>query len=83
VLTAQRAASIPIELRSQANRFVTFRQTERKDVEWCRDYVGDLFDSIPDLPKFKCIDANNDSVTSYALSSPGTKTATCETAAEE
>lgn len=77
-LTAQRAASIPIELRSQANRFVTFRQTERKDVDWCRDYVGDLFPQIPTLPKFRCIDADNDSVTQYLVSPSGTATATCE-----
>jgi energy-coupling factor transporter ATP-binding protein EcfA2 len=81
-MTAQRAASIPIELRSQANRFITFRQTERKDVEWTRDYVGDLFEQIPTLPKFKCIDADNDSVTVYSVSAPGTPSPACETPAK-
>lgn len=67
ILTAQRAASIPIELRSQANRFITFRQTEKNDVRWCADYIGELIDQLPNLPKFECIDADNDSVTRYGI----------------
>lgn len=72
VLTAQRAASIPIELRSQANRFVTFRQTEKNDVRWCSDYIGERVEELPNLAKFYCLDADNDSVTSYQVSPSAT-----------
>lgn len=68
VLVAQRAASIPIELRSQATRFITFLQTEKKDVEWCRDYLGDRFDELRTLAKLECLDWDNDSVSRYSIS---------------
>jgi len=67
VLVAQRAASIPIELRSQATRFITFLQTEKLDVQWCRDYLGDRFDELRTLAKLECLDWENDSVTRYSI----------------
>lgn len=67
VLVAQRAASIPIELRSQATRFVTFLQTEKKDIEWCRDYLGERFDELRTLAKGECLDWENDSVSRYSI----------------
>lgn len=67
VLVAQRAASIPIELRSQATRFITFLQTEKKDVEWCKDYLGDRFDELRTLPKLECLDWDNGTVTRYSI----------------
>lgn len=73
VLTAQRAASIPIELRSQASRFVSFRQTEKHDVKWCEDYVGDRAQELATLPKFECLDADNEGVSRYAINPPGSR----------
>lgn len=73
VLVAQRAASIPIELRSQATRFVTFLQTEKNDVRWCEDYLGDRFEEIRTLEKFECLDCENNSVTRYKLQTNFTK----------
>lgn len=67
VLVAQRAASIPIELRSQATRFVSFLQTEKNDVKWCEDYLGDRFEEIRTLAKFECLDYEDNSVTRYKL----------------
>lgn len=67
VLVAQRAASIPIALRSQATRFITFLQTEKKDVEWCRDYLGDRFEELRSLEKLECLDWENDVVTRYFI----------------
>lgn len=67
VLVAQRAASIPIELRSQATRFITFLQTEKRDVDWCRDYLGDRFDELRSLAKLECLDWENDSVSRYSI----------------
>ena len=56
LLIAQRAKSIPIELRSQATRIVTFQQTERLDVDWLRDYFGERAGEIPELDDFQCLD---------------------------
>ena len=72
ILTAQRAASIPIELRSQASRFVSFRQTEVRDVQWCRDYLGEHYDLLPNLDELECLDADNKSVSHYRIAPLGT-----------
>ena len=71
IFTAQRATSIPIELRSQASRFVTFRQTEKSDVKWTGEYIGDLVDELPNLDELECIDADKKSVTRYRISPLG------------
>jgi hypothetical protein len=65
VLVAQRAASIPIELRSQATRFVSFLQTEKNDVRWCEDYLQDRFHELNTLARFECLDAEDNSVSRY------------------
>lgn len=67
VLVAQRAASIPIELRSQATRFISFLQTEKQDVKWCGDYLGERFEEVTTLEKFECLDYENNSVTRYRI----------------
>jgi hypothetical protein len=67
VLVAQRAASIPIELRSQATRFISFLQTEKNDVRWCEDYLGDRFEEVRTLEKFECLDYENNSVSRYTM----------------
>lgn len=67
VLVAQRAASIPIELRSQATRFVSFLQTEKNDVNWTRDYLGESFDEVKTLEQFECLDCEDNSVTRYKI----------------
>lgn len=72
IFTAQRAASIPIELRSQAARFISFRQTEKNDVQWCRDYLGEEnFQKLPTLQKFECLDSDGESVTQYRIAALG------------
>lgn len=72
IFTAQRAVSIPIELRSQASRFVSFRQTERRDVEWCREYLDDVneefgIDMLPGLDKLECLDSDGEIVSHYTM----------------
>lgn len=67
VLVAQRAASIPIELRSQATRFVSFLQTEKADVKWCEDYLGERMAEVRTLDKFECLDYENNSVSRYRI----------------
>jgi DNA helicase HerA-like ATPase len=71
IFTAQRAASIPIDLRSQASRFVSFRQTEQHDLKWARDYLGDHFPDLPYLDELECLDADNKSVTRYRIAPLG------------
>lgn len=70
VFVAQRAASIPIELRSQATRLVSFLQTERNDVRWLEDYLGDQVEEVRTLERFECLDAENNTVTRYRIT-PG------------
>lgn len=71
ILTAQRAASIPIELRSQASRFISFRQTEKRDLEWTRDYLGDHYEQLSTLDILECLDADRNGVTRYRINPPG------------
>lgn len=57
ILLAQRASSIPIDVRSQAQRIVTFLQTEPDDVDaLCKRIGYDLADEILNLPMLTCID---------------------------
>jgi len=63
LVTAQRATSIPIDLRSQANRVISFRQTEKTDMVW----LGEFFDKseledIKLLPPGVCLDFEKNTV---------------------
>ncbi len=71
VMTAQRAASIPIELRSQANRFISFRQTEKRDLEWTRDYLGEHYEALPELEELECLDSDGKTVSRYSIKPMG------------
>jgi hypothetical protein len=71
VMTSQRAASIPIELRSQANRFISFRQTEKRDLEWTRDYLGEHYEELPNLDELECLDSDGKIVSRYRISPMG------------
>lgn len=53
---AQRAANIPIAIRSQAARIISFRQTEPDDVKVLRERIGDAADELPALEKLTCLD---------------------------
>jgi len=66
-VTAQRAAYIPIDLRSQANRLVTFWQTELSDVDWLENYLGQRVEEIATLPRFICMDAENGKIDRYMV----------------
>jgi DNA helicase HerA-like ATPase len=69
VLIAQRAISIPIDLRGQFNRIVTFQQSEDDDVSWLIGKYGrEKAESIPFLPKFTCLDNWDGQVSSYSIS---------------
>ena len=49
VITAQRATSIPIEIRSQAHRVVSFAQTDGDDLKALRSFFGDRHKELSDL----------------------------------
>jgi DNA helicase HerA-like ATPase len=66
-ITAQRAAYIPIDLRSQANRLVSFWQTELVDVGWLESYLNDRVNEIPTLPKYVCLDAEDNKISRYKI----------------
>src|SRR5207245_10947871 len=68
VVLAQRAASIPIDLRSQITRMVTFAQTEADDLSWLTPFFGrEVIVSLPSLEKFFCYDSWNGNVQSYSI----------------
>ena len=57
VLVTQRANSIPIAIRSQASRIVTFLQTEPDDVRALAARIGrEHGDAIAALPELECLD---------------------------
>lgn len=57
VLVTQRAHSIPVGIRSQASRIVTFLQTEPDDVRALATRIGrDRMDEIASLPELECLD---------------------------
>ena len=70
VFVAQRAASIPIDVRSQAARIVTFRQTEPNDVKAVCERIGrEHAETLPRLEKLHCLDwaADTGAVKPYAV----------------
>lgn len=68
ILIAQRAAKIPIDIRSQASRIITFRQTEPDDVDALADRFGnDVASEISSLPELHCIDWDNGTVRRYTV----------------
>lgn len=52
-VASRRPKEIHALIRSQANRVVSFSQTEPADLEWSRQVVGDLAGRLPSLKKFE------------------------------
>lgn len=73
ILTAQRAQSIPIVVRSQATRIVSYCQQEGTDMRWLQDYFGAEANFISSLPKYYCMDAQNGTISTYTIPGPGLK----------
>lgn len=57
VVTAQRATSIPIEIRSQAHRVISFAQTDGDDLKALRSFFGDRYKELAELQPLECFDA--------------------------
>lgn len=67
VFVAQRAVSIPIALRSQETRVVSFRQTDPDDLRRLRTNFGERTEELPQLDKLECLDVENNVVTRYRI----------------
>lgn len=67
LVTAQRAASVPIDLRSQLSRLVTFAQSEGDDLSWLKPMLGQDVKDLPLLPPLECIDASNFEKSRYTI----------------
>ena len=68
LFVAQRAASIPISVRSQASRIITFRQTEPEDVKAITERIGRQYrDELPALPDLACLDWEGGTVKRYSV----------------
>lgn len=65
---SQRASYIPITLRSQASRIISFRQQEPADLKWLADFLGkDNAEKLPALPDLHCIDWHKGNLTQYSI----------------
>lgn len=68
ILVAQRAASIPIDIRSQANRIVSFMQHESEDIRALVMKIGSSYRwKLPNLKPYHCIDWNDGRVSEYSI----------------
>jgi hypothetical protein len=67
LVTAQRAASVPIDLRSQVTRLITFQQSEGDDLSWLKPFLGNDIKELPSLPRLNCIDATNAEKKNYSI----------------
>ncbi len=68
LLIAQRPTYMPIDVRSQANRVITFCQHEGTDMDWLQDFFGkERVKQLSTLPKFMCFDWCQGSVKQYSI----------------
>lgn len=70
LFVAQRANSIPVDVRSQASRLVSFRQTEPNDVRAICERIGREYEeTLFALPKLECLDweAETGAVQRYSI----------------
>jgi hypothetical protein len=70
LVISQRASYIPITLRSQASRIISFRQQEPSDIKWLADFIGKDAQILPTLPDLTCIDWHKGELSRYAISLP-------------
>lgn len=70
LIISQRASYIPITLRSQASRIISFRQQEPSDIKWLADFMGKQAETLPSLPDLHCLDWHKGNISRYAISLP-------------
>jgi hypothetical protein len=75
VVIAQRFMSVPIDIRSQANRIVSFNQHEPEDVKYLVETFGkEDACTIPSLPRFFCLDRFNNVTYKYSIKDKAERT---------
>ena len=67
LVTSQRAASVPIDLRSQVTRLITFQQSEGDDLSWLKPFLGNGIKELPSLERLTCLDASNAEKKKYSI----------------
>ena len=68
IFVAQRASSIPIDIRSQANRVISFRQTNSDDVRALKEVFGkDYSAELSTFPDLRCLDWELGTINKYDL----------------
>jgi len=68
IFLAQRATSIPKDIRSQANRIISFMQHDPDDIHALTSLIGRKYHfEIPKLPILSCIDWKNGQVSQYSI----------------
>lgn len=84
ICIAQRATSIPIAIRSQASRIVTFRQQEDDDVKSLVGKFGkERCARMTGLQDLHCMDWHKGNVTEYAIQHPDAREEPQETNADD
>lgn len=72
IFVAQRASSIPIDIRSQANRVISFRQTNSDDVRALKEVFGKEFSAeLSTFPDLRCLDWELGTINKYDLTIDG------------
>lgn len=67
MILAQRAVSIPIDFRSQANRVISFCQHEPDDLLWLKEFFRRNVMELPSFPKWYCLDWQSGHVSDYSI----------------
>jgi DNA helicase HerA-like ATPase len=68
IVLAQRASSVPIDIRSQALRLVTFAQQEKDDVAAICSRIGNKYrDKIRELKVLECLDNEEGHTRCYSI----------------
>lgn len=68
IAVSQRAANIPIALRSQATRLVSFQQTEPEDLDVLRKWIGrENAEQISTLSVGMCVDVSDGQCVCYSI----------------
>lgn len=67
IFVAQRAASIPIDVRSQADRVISFAQHERDDLAALAPFLGEAVRELPALPPLHCLDYESGRIHRYKI----------------
>ncbi|MHB1516639.1 MAG: hypothetical protein ACYCVY_13275 [Acidiferrobacteraceae bacterium] len=68
IIGAQRMTSIPLTVRTQASRIISFKQIDPDDIAAAKKLIGAEAENLPLYPKFKCCDfAPGEKISAYSI----------------